>query len=671
MINVNLIKPKNVENKDEKAINEIKLLALDMINNAKSGHSGIVLSAAPILYSLYVNHLNYDPKNPSWINRDRFVLSCGHASALLYSILHVCGFNITMDDLKQFRRINSITPGHPEYKVTPGVECTTGPLGQGISQAVGMALAERYIEKLLDEEEDKKQELINYYTYVLCSDGDLMEGVSYEALSFAGAQKLDKLILLYDDNNMSIDGSLENTFNEDIELRFKSIGFEVITVKDGSDFSLVDHAIAQAKKNGKPTIVVFKTILGNGTKYANTNIIHGKPLSDEDLLNLRRNLKIENNRFYITKDTSIYLQDKIQNRLNKVLEKHNSIYREMKMSVSDNLRSILNMLENKTNTIYFDSSKYRINDNYKEELRESNYKVINLFAKNNLFLNGSADLFASARNVIDGTDIMTSEKPLERNIRFGVREHAMGGILNGMALSGLRVCGSTFLSFSDYLKPAIRMSALMSLPVTYIFSHDSILVGQDGPTHEPIEQLSMLRTIPNLITYRPSDITELMGCWDNILKQDRPTALVVTKESSPKIPNSNAAQVKNGAYLVKNCGKKPDAILISSGSELKSAYVIANKLSTTGIAVNVVSVPSLELFKQSSKEYRESLLPNDVKKITIEASDEISLACIATDFDHVIGLNDYGFSGTPAEVAKEMQFDIDSLILKVQKLINK
>jgi transketolase len=247
----------------------------------------------------------------------------------------------------------------------------------------------------------------------------------------------------------------------------------------------------------------------------------------------------------------------------------------------------------------------------------------------------------------------------------------MGGILNGMALSGLKVCGSTFLSFSDYLKPAIRMSALMSLPLTYIFTHDSILVGQDGPTHEPIEQLSMLRTIPNLMTYRPADITELMGCWDNILKQDRPTALVVTKESCPKVPNSSAANVAFGAYLIKDCGKKPDAILISSGSELKSAYVISNRLAATGLNINVVSVPSLELFKQAGKEYRSALLPDDVVRISIEASDEISLACIATDFDHVIGLNDYGFSGTPAEVAKEMQFDIDSLILKVQKLIKK
>ena len=671
MINVSLIAKKNNFSNDIKAINEIKILALDMISNANSGHPGVVLSSAPILYTLYANHLKYNPQNPNWINRDRFVLSCGHASALLYATLHAFGFNITMDDLKSFRRINSITPGHPEYKITPGVECTTGPLGQGIAQAVGMALAERYIEKLLDEEEDKKQQLIDYYTYVLCSDGDLMEGISYEALSFAGAQKLNKLILLYDDNNMSIDGSLENTFNEDMELRFKSIGFEVIIVKDVNDFEMVDKSLAQARKNGKPTIVVFKTILGLGSKLENTPSVHGKPLIEEDLLNLRRNFKIENNKFYITKDTTIYLQNKIKDRMQTILDEHDSLYREMKMSVSDNYKNILNMLENKRNNVSFDSSKYRINDNYNEELRESNHKVINLFSQSNSFISGSADLFSSVKNVIDNSKIMTNETPLERNIRFGVREHAMGGILNGMALSGLKVCGSTFLAFSDYLKPAIRMSALMSLPVTYIFSHDSILIGQDGPTHEPIEQLSMLRTIPNLITYRPADIVELMGCWENILKQERPTALVVTKESCPKIPNSNAKNVENGAYIVRNCGSTPNAILIASGSEVKTAYIIANKLATTGTNINVVSIPSLELYKATSPEYKESILPSSAKKIVIEASDEISLACIATDFDHVIGLNDFGFSGTPAEVAKEMQFDIDNIILKVQKLINK
>lgn len=658
--------------KDIQCVNEIKILALDMINNASTGHPGAVLSQAPILYTLYANHLRIDLENDKWINRDRFVLSSGHASALLYAILHVCGYNISMNDLKSFRRLNSITPGHPEYGVTPGVECSTGPLGQGVATAVGMALSQRYIEALLDEEENKKQKIIDYKTYVMCSDGDLMEGVSYEALSFAGAQKLNNLVVLYDDNNMSIDGTLETTFNENVEKRFESIGFEVIKVKDGSNLLQIDRALNSAKKSDKPVIVIFKTILGKGSYNQNTNQVHSGPLSDADLYNLRQTLNVTSQPFYVTKDTMIYMKDKVITRMKKEIHNWHEMMNNISISKSENLDHILNMLQNNKNIINFDSSKYQINVNYNEELTVSNYKVMNLFAGNtNLMLNGSADLFKSVKNVIDNSTVMSDKNPLGRNIRFGVREHAMGAILNGMALSGLKVCGSTFLAFSDYLKPAIRMSALMSLPVTYIFSHDSILIGQDGPTHEPIEQLSMLRTIPNLITYRPADITELMGAWDNILKQNKPTALVLTKQKVPKIPGTNSSLIGRGAYLVRDCGSKPDAILISSGSDLTNAYIIANKLAVNGINLNVVSIPSLELFLNQDEEYKNKLLPNEVKRITLEASNPYVLGSLATSNDYAIGLNDFGFSGTSDEVAKEMEFDLDNLLLKVQSLVRK
>lgn len=658
--------------KDIQCVNEIKILALDMINNASTGHPGAVLSQAPILYTLYANHLRIDLENDKWINRDRFVLSSGHASALLYAILHVCGYNISMNDLKSFRRLNSITPGHPEYGVTPGVECSTGPLGQGVATAVGMALSQRYIEALLDEEENKKQKIIDYKTYVMCSDGDLMEGVSYEALSFAGAQKLNNLVVLYDDNNMSIDGTLEITFNENVEKRFESIGFEVIKVKDGSNLLQIDRALNSAKKSDKPVIVIFKTILGKGSYNQNTNQVHSGPLSDADLYNLRQTLNVTSQPFYVTKDTMIYMKDKVITRMKKEIHNWHEMMNNISISRSENLDNILNMLQNNKNIINFDSSKYQINVNYNEELTVSNYKVMNLFAGNtNLMLNGSADLFKSVKNVIDNSTVMSDKNPLGRNIRFGVREHAMGAILNGMALSGLKVCGSTFLAFSDYLKPAIRMSALMSLPVTYIFSHDSILIGQDGPTHEPIEQLSMLRTIPNLITYRPADITELMGAWDNILKQNKPTALVLTKQKVPKIPGTNSSLIGRGAYLVRDCGSKPDAILISSGSDLTNAYIIANKLAVNGINLNVVSIPSLELFLNQDEEYKNKLLPDEVKRITLEASNPYVLGSLATSNDYAIGLNDFGFSGTSDEVAKEMEFDLDNLLLKVQSLVRK
>lgn len=658
--------------KDIQCINEIKILALDMINNANSGHPGAVLSQAPILYTLYANYLRVDLENPNWINRDRFVLSSGHASALLYSLLHVCGYDISLNDLRGFRRINSITPGHPEYKLTPGIECSTGPLGQGVSTAVGMALAERYIKSLLDAEEEKNQKVINYKTYVMCSDGDLMEGVSYEALSFAGAQKLNNLVLLYDDNNMSIDGTLDTTFNENIEKRFEAIGFETITVKDGSNITQINKALNKAQKSTKPVIIIFKTILGNGSYNQNTNQVHSGPLSDADLYNLRQTLGITSQPFYVTKDSMIYLHDKIFNRMKPEINAWNENMNTVRMSTSENLNNILNMLENNQNIINFDSSKYQINVNYNEELNISNYKVMNLFANStNLLLNGSADLFKSVKNIVDNSPFMSNVTPLGRNIRFGVREHAMGAILNGMALSGLKVCGSTFLAFSDYLKPAIRMSALMSLPVTYIFSHDSISIGQDGPTHEPIEQLAMLRTIPNLITYRPADILELMGSWDSILKQNKPTVLVLTKQKVPKIPGTNQAMIQKGAYLVRDCGSTPDAILISSGSDLTNAYIIANKLAVNGINLNVVSIPSLELFLAQDEEYRNKLLPENIKRITLEASNTYVLGSLATSIDYAIGLNDFGLSGTSEEVIKEMQFDLDSLLLKVQNLVRK
>lgn len=658
--------------KDIQCINEIKILALDMINNANSGHPGAVLSQAPILYTLFANHLRINLEDDKWINRDRFILSSGHASALLYSLLHVSGFNISMNDLRSFRRLNSITPGHPECGVTPGVECSTGPLGQGVATAVGMALAERYIRSLLDIEEEKKQQLINYKTYVMCSDGDLMEGVSYEALSFAGAQKLNNLVVLYDDNNMSIDGTLEKTFNENIEKRFDAIGFDVITVKDGANLKQIDKALNKAHKSTKPVIIIFKTILGNGSYNQNTNQVHSGTLTDADLYNLRQTLGVTSQPFYVTKDSMIYLNNKINTRMQREISTWNELRNNMTMSTSENLSRLLNMLEQNKNQINFDSSKYQINVNYNEELTVSNYKVMNLFAGNtNLIVNGSADLFKSVKNVIDNSDIMTDSNPTGKNIRFGVREHAMGAILNGLALSGLKTCGSTFLVFSDYLKPAIRMSALMSLPVTYIFSHDSILIGQDGPTHEPIEQLAMLRTIPNLITYRPADITELMGCWDNIFRQNRPTALVLTKQKVPKIPSSNSKSVDFGAYLIRDCGSIPDAILISSGSDLTNAYIIANKLAVNGINLNVVSIPSLELFLSQSEEYRNKLLPDDIKRITLESSNPYVLGSLATNIDYAIGLNDFGFSGTSEEVAKEMEFDLDSLLLKVQSLVRK
>ena len=564
---------------DYLAINSIKMLALDMINKAGSGHPGIVLGAAPIIYALYKEHLDVIPSNPNWINRDRFVMSAGHGSALLYSCLYHMGYNIEVEELKHFRQISSLTPGHPEVKVTPGVDVSTGPLGQGVGMAVGMALSERYLNSIV-KIEDKNSSLIDYYTYCLCGDGDLMEGVSYEALSFASTQNLNKLILLYDKNNVSLDSDTKKTFTEDIEIRFEALDFNIINVKNGGDYKEISKAIKQAKKSSRPSIIICNTTIGKDSKLEGTNTVHGKPLDSEDLANIRNKYKITNEAFEVSKEVLDYLQNYVNKRVSKKYLEWQEEYTNIKEENS-NLHALVNLLERNAFVIDFDDTKFKISDEYRETLRESNHKIMNFISpKSPFFLGGSADLSSSCKTNLDKSTIQSEENPVGKNIYFGVREHAMGAILNGMALSNLKVFGSTFLSFSDYLKPAIRMSALMNLPVTYIFTHDSVYVGQDGPTHEPVEQLSMLRTIPNFITFRPADINEIMGSWEYILKNNCPTALVISKEERSKQKNTNAKFVKYGAYMVRKEKYHLDGIIIATGQELEMAMDISRELFT-------------------------------------------------------------------------------------------
>ena len=502
---------------DNLTINSIKLLALDMINKAGSGHPGIVLGGAEILYALYKDHLKVIPNKANWVNRDRFVMSSGHGSALLYSILYHAGFDIDIEELKQFRRLNSLTPGHPEYKVTPGVDVSTGPLGQGVGMAVGMALAERYLNTIANIEK-KNTKLIDYYTYCYCGDGDLMEGISYEALSFASTQNLNKLILLYDCNHVSLDSDTDLTFKEDIEIRFEALDFNILVVKNANDYNEVSKAIKQAKKSDRPSIIICHT----------------------------------NDSFVVDKEIKEHLQNCINKRMSPIFKDWEEEYSDIKETNNYGLNSLFNLLERNAFVIDFDDTKFKISDEYSEELRESNQKIMNFISpKSPFFLGGSADLSSSCKTNLEKSSIQSADNPIGKNIYFGVREHAMGAILNGMALSNLKVFGSTFLTFSDYQKPAIRLSALMNLPVTYIFTHDSIYVGEDGPTHEPVEQLSMLRTIPNFITFRPADINEIMGSWEYILKNNCPTALVISKEKRSKNKNTNAKFVKYGAYMIR------------------------------------------------------------------------------------------------------------------------
>jgi len=655
-------------NKNETAINSIKMLALDMINKAGSGHPGIVLGATPVLCSLYLNELNVLANKPNWMNRDRFVLSAGHGSAMLYSLLHFAGFDISLDDLKRFRDVDSFTPGHPEVNETLGVDCSSGPLGEGVATAVGMALAERYFENIC-RSVDKKSNLVDYYTYVLCGDGDLQEGISYEALSFASAQKLKKLIIIYDSNKVQLDGEVKNTFTEEVEERFEALDFNVITVKNGSSVSDITSALKDARKSDMPSIIIVNTKIGKDALNEGTNEIHGKPLSNEEILNLKQKYKLSLDPFSYSEEVKNYVTDTIIKRVNKKYENWLREYNLAKESRNKDLVGIINLIEKGEFFVDFDSTNYQINEKYCEEGRLSNQKAMNFIApKTRFFLGGSADLSSSTKTIIDKSGLMSHENPTGRNIPFGVRENAMGAILNGMALSGLRVYGSTFLTFADYLKPSLRMSAMMKLPVTYIFTHDSVSIGGDGPTHQPIEQLTMLRSTPNMTVFRPADINEIIGAWEYILKNKETVSIVLSKEKLNIQKHTNGKYVKYGAYIVRKEKYRLDGIIIATGSEVSTALKIAEELFTQGIDLRIVSMPSMELFLKQNPVYEEKLLPKEVKTITLEAGSTVMWHRFASSSKCILGIDTYGVSGKKEDVLKFVGFDYNSLLMKVKNM---
>ena len=654
---------------DIRALNELKILSIDMITHAGSGSPGITLSMAPIVYALFHRHLQIDPNNPNWINRDRLVVSSGSASSLVYAAFHMAGYPIRKEDLMNYRRLGSITPGYPEYNVTPGMDATTGLHGEGIACAVGMALARRYTKTLLEQEDDRLK-LLDYTVYCLCSDSDFMEGITNEALSFAGTQQLDNLVLLYDANGITEDGTLENTFTEDIIKKYQAYGFYVDYLKDGSNVRDIDRAISSAKRSGRPSLLIFKTILGNGSFNENKNIVHSKPLSQDDVANLRKKWNLFLPAFEISKDSIIYFQKSIKDRTEKKLKKWLEIYKKIESNQNLRIVELIKCLESKQIYIDFNSDNYKINDNYRESLRETNLKILNIIGgKTNLFLGGSAGSSISCQTYLNNTGEQSNKNRLGRNIRFGSRENALASILNGMALSGLKVYGSTKLVYADYLKSSLRQTALMNLPVTYIFTHDTISIGEDGPVMQPVEQLSMLHTTPNLICYRPCDIMEVMGAWECILRKNLPSSLIITKNESPKLPGSNAKLVIKGAYIIKQEKSRLDGILISSGSELIYALQMAYDFERIGLDVRVVSMPSMELFISEGKEYEETILPKSAKRIVISAENPLIWNRFASNSDCIIGIDEFGYSGHPIEVQQKMGFDYESLKSKVENLL--
>lgn len=643
-------------------INNLKSLGIDMINKAGSGHPGIVLSSAPIIYTIYANHMHINPKDVNWINRDRFVLSAGHGSALLYACLYMLDF-ITLKDLKEFRQIGSVTPGHPEYKVTPGVDMTTGPLGQGLASAVGMAMGAKHM-----KEKFKDANLIDYYIYVLCGDGDLMEGISYEAGSLAGTLNLDNLIVLYDSNNMSLDGSTNITFDEDVRERFDAMGWYTTLVRNGNNVNEIDRAIKRAKKSGLPSLIEVKTILGDGSLKAGTNEVHGKPLDVIDIQRLKENLNIPDEEFYVDEEAKKEFCDKVSQRSGDKYIKWSNDYQEY-------INGVLNGQEKVLQDFFSKRINFNIRKNPFEKIgaeapRDSGQKIINFLAdQTDLLFGGSADLFSSSKNyIIDGGDF-SKENYGGRNIWFGVREHAMGAILNGLALSGYLSYGSTFLTFADYLKPAIRMSALMDLPVTYIFTHDAINVGEDGPTHQPIEQLASLRAIPNFTVYRPADFKETLGSFLTAMQKQKPCAIVLSRQKLPVLDGTEAGEVKKGAYIVKKEENNLQAVLIATGSEVSVAYDIALDLEQKGYGIRVVSMPSLELFDSQTKKYRYSVLPVGVKTFVIEAGSSFGLRKLVSNEKYLITLDMFGKSGQSDDVLKAMNFSKKQIKNRISKLL--
>ena len=660
---------------DVKIINNIKSLGVDMISSAKSGHPGIVLGAAPILYTLYANHIVVNPEKPDWLNRDRFVMSAGHGSALLYATLFMSGFDISLEDLKNFRKVGYKTPGHPEIGITPGVDMSTGPLGQGLASAVGMALGEKILESKYLLHSNKKiadeKPLFNYKVYVLVGDGDLMEGISYEAASLAGSLKLNNLIVLYDSNDISLDGSTDNVFTENVIERFEAMGWHTHVVKDGNNISEIDKAISRAKGSSKPTIIQIKTKIGEGSLLEGTNEVHGKVLTEEDITQLKEKLNIENQSFYIDKECFKLMAQKVAER--GISKEHvwNEKYEKFIAEKIDKNDDDLKYLFNKDIIFDMNSLNLEFTSDLREATRVTNGKILESIADELPHLiGGSADLATSTKAYLPKYQNITADNYSGKNIAFGVREHAMGSILNGLALTGFRCFGSTFLSFSDYLKPAMRMSSLMKLPVTYIFTHDSINVGQDGPTHQPIEQLAMLRAQPNLNVYRPAGAYEIVGCWQQILNSNNPSALILSRQETSFVGTSNFDEIKHGAYIVKRENGSLDGIIIATGSEVQTALLVAAQIFAKDKKdIRVVSMPCVELFEKESKEYKESILPSNVKRIVIEAGSSYGWYKYASGEDYLITVDKFGISGTTEQVLNYCEFDFSSIVGKVSNLL--
>jgi transketolase len=663
---------------DELSVTSIRTLSIDAIEKANSGHPGMPMGAAPMTYTLWTRFMNHNPKSPKWFNRDRFVLSAGHGSALLYSMLHLSGYNLSMDDLKQFRQWGSKTPGHPEYGHTEGVEATTGPLGQGIAMAVGMAMAERHTASVYNKE---NYEIVNHFTYSVCGDGDLMEGVSAEAASLAGHLKLGRLVVLYDSNDISLDGDLNKSFSESVKNRFLSYGWQYLRVEDGNNLEEISKALEDARNDlDRPTMIEVRTVIGYGSpNRAGTSGVHGSPLGADEL-------KLTKEAYKWTFEEDFHVPNEVYDNFQKLIVENgvkkekewNDLFAQYKNEFPELGKQLSQALNNelpegweKDIPVYSEGKSIAS--------RASSGEALNGIAKNlPILIGGSADLAGSNKTMLKGTGDYKPGAYEARNIWFGVREFAMGAAMNGIALhGGVKVFGGTFFVFSDYLRPAIRLAALMGLPVTYVFTHDSIAVGEDGPTHEPVEQLAALRAMSGLSIIRPADGNETAAAWKLAIEStDKPTALILTRQDLPtmKDTDKNAYEgVSKGAYIISPSEREtPDALLLATGSEVGLAVEAQQALAGDGIHVSVVSMPSWDRFEQQSAEYKESVIPRSVKKrLGIEMGSSLGWHKYIGDEGDILAIDHFGASAPGEKIMEEFGFSVNNVVARVKALLQK
>ena len=660
-------------NINQKAVNALRILSADQVQKANSGHPGLPLGAAPIAYSLWANNMNHNPKNPNWENRDRFILSAGHGSSLLYSLLHMFGYGLSLEDLKSFRQFGSLTPGHPEYKYTAGVESTTGPLGAGVSTAVGMAMAEAHLAAKFNKD---GYPIVDHYTYALTGDGCLMEGVAYEALSLAGTLKLDKLIVLYDSNRITIEGDTDLAFTEDVAARFEAFGYHVQLVEDGNDLDALNAAIAKAKADKeRPSLIICKTQIGYGcpAKVGKASA-HGEPLGEDNIVELRKFLGWENQTAFEV-DAEIYDHYKaLAEEGAKKEEAWKAMFAEYATKYPEDARLWDEYFAKPDVQKIIDSEEYWAHEDKAMATRAVSGDIINKlkYVYPNL-VGGSADLAPSNKTEMKGQGYFSATDRSGRNIHFGVREMAMTAITNGIYLhGGLNPYCATFFVFSDFMKPMIRLSSLMGLPVTFVLTHDSIGVGEDGPTHEPIEQLAMLRSIPNLNVFRPADYTETAAAWASAIGSEAtPTAIVLTRQNLPQLEGSSKEAFKGGYILAEATNKdKIDLIIMASGSEVELALGAKEELEKEGKSVRVVSVPCMDIFETQSPEYIEEVLPSAVRtRLAVEAANPMPwYKYIGLDGD-VVAMNSFGASAPAKVLFDHFGFTVANVVDKAKALV--